>query len=136
MNKTIGALLTTASLALTPATALAGMAPTPGEPGYDPNVPTWKAPRYVQFEHHLLDDGKAVVLLTEAYEPHHFDHMYVYGPRGVTEIATRCKDGSWFRLSDHGLPNTRSYLQVLVAHACGNQREIPNPGLDWVPGAK
>ena len=133
MRKFFGSFLATASLILTPATALAGMAPIPGEPGYNPNVPTYKAPRYVQYEHRLLDGGKVVVLLTEAYEAHHFDHLWVYGPRGVEAIATRCKDGYWFRMGHHHLPNTSTYLQVLVKTACGNQIEIENPELKWVP---
>ena len=133
MNKTIGTLLTTASLALTPASALAGIEPLPGDPGYNPSIPTYKKPRLVEIRHHLLDGGKVQVILTEAYETHHFDHVTVYGPRGVENIATRCKDGFWFRLGHNPLPNTTSYLQVLVKTACGNQIEVKNPSLDWVP---
>ena len=94
-----------------PLTALSNMAPIPGQPGYNPNVPTYKPTRTIWLRH---PDGKVQIELTEAYEPHHYDYMKVYGPRGVEYMVSRCSDLDW---NSSGY-NTDRYINTLVRTIC------------------
>ena len=117
MKNILGGLTCVASLILTPVDAIARYSPVPGEPGYDPNIPTWMAPRTIYLRHPYGHEVR--IDLTEAYESHHYDYLVVYGPEGEEHIQTKCIDGSWVRRGVY--THTTSYLDKLVSTLCGKQ---------------
>jgi len=90
------------------------MAIPPGQPGYDPTKPQYKPVRTIYLR---ASTGKNIkISIREAYEPHHFDYMTVYGPKGRNYLVSRCSDQK-FKTEGH---NSYLFIQYVVNSLCGN----------------